>query len=176
MRLFFIAVTLMAAGAALGQGHYYVTDAWSWGADNPLNLTPQQIANRGLPQSHYTKGPGSDEAKIKTLNGVWAKKTTPNNFKKHYVYFFWNSKPAHRYIFFWWRVAVQGGAKVKLYYWDGNSWEKISENGGTESPGSWYDRVDQYFNGQYLHLLAVGNTKPGNKWPKCDIGILEVSQ
>ena len=70
-------------------------------------------------------------------------------------------------------VAVAGGAKVKLYYWDGNSWEYITENPGGWPPGGISTEVKQYYNGNYLHLLAVGNTKPGNRWAKCDIGRLE---
>jgi hypothetical protein len=151
-------------------GYSYVTDAWSWGHDNPLSLTPQQIALNGAPTSKY-----GDVAKnkIKVEDDDYATKTTVYSYNKHYVYFSWNYKPAGVQIWFNWRVAVAGGAKVKLYYWDGNSWEYITENPGGWPPYGMSTEVKQYYNGNYLHLLAVGNTKPGNKWAKCDVGRLE---
>jgi hypothetical protein len=106
-------------------------------------------------------------------DGIWVLKNTAGlDFDYHYVLFFWNYKPAWDTIKFKWRVAVAGGAKVRLYYWDGNSWEYITENAGGTSPASLTTGVKNYYNGDNLILLAVGGTKPGDRHTKCDIGKL----
>jgi hypothetical protein len=163
-----VIVSLCLGGSA--EAYHEVTDAWSWGYNSPLSLTPQQIAQNGSPTSKYG---AAAKDKIEYEDDDYATKTTVSDNTRHYVYFFWNYKPDEAQIWFSWRVAVAGGAKVKLYYWDGNSWEYITENPGGWPPWGMSTEVKQYYNGNYLHLLAVGNTKPGNKWAKCDVGRLE---
>jgi len=144
------------------------THVYSWGHDNPLNRTPQQLAT--YPVIEYSE---YDRSEIETEDGNWVLKNTAGlDFYYHYVLFHWNYKPAWDTIKFKWRVAVAGGAKIKLYYWDGNSWEYITENAGGTSPASLTTGVKNYYNGTNLILLAVGGTKPGDRHTICDIGKL----
>jgi hypothetical protein len=164
-----ILLTLFIALPVLAFGYTgEATNIYSWGHDTPLNRTPQQLA--APPAIKYSD---TDRDVIEDEDGIWVLKNTAGlDFDYHYVLFFWNYKPAWDTIKFKWRVAVAGGAKVRLYYWDGNSWEYITENAGGTSPASLTTGVKNYYNGDNLILLAVGGTKPGDRHTKCDIGKL----
>ncbi len=171
--LFFVASTLGVPG--VHAVHYeWVTDVWSWGASNPLGMTPQEIATTGLPQSRYTGGEDSEEWEIRDIDNEWVTKTTINDFAHHYVYLYTDYKPKGYDIILQWKVGVSGGAVVKLYYWDSNSWEPVAdgENGGGEYPAIVTTYVQDYFNyrdgNYYLHILAVGDTDAGEKSTHCD--------
>lgn len=144
------------------------TNVYSWGHDTPLNRTPQQLA--ADPAIQYSE---DDRSVIETEDSVWVLKNTAGlDFGYHYILFFWDYKPAWDTIKFNWRVAVAGGAKIQLYYWDGDSWEYITENAGGTSPASLTTGVKNYYNGNNLILLAKGGTKPSDRHTKCDIGKL----
>jgi hypothetical protein len=144
------------------------TNVYSWGHYTPLTQTPQQLAT--YPALKYSV---FDRSVIETEDGIWVLKNTyALDFYYHYILFYWNYKPDWDTIRFKWRVAVAGGGEIKLYYWDGDSWIYITENAGSESPPSLTTGVKNRYYGNDLILLAVGGTKPGDRYTICDIGKL----